>query len=97
MDALEGVPGFEWLPGCPELDSIRKANRRWLRNSDEFFAYQRPNEFTLRGPHLQFPSAVKSLYQENDTVYADLFPLHSRMRTCRVGAAALECCAKLVR
>lgn len=73
MEALEGVPGFESVPGCPELDSIRKANRRWLRNSDEFFTYRRPNEFTLHGPHLQFPSPAKSLYPENDTVHADYF------------------------
>jgi hypothetical protein len=67
------VPGFEWSPGCPELDTLRKANQRWLRNSEAFFAYQRPIEFTLNGPHLQFPSPIKSRYQENNTVYADYF------------------------
>jgi hypothetical protein len=71
LEALEGVPGFEWSPGCPELDTLRKANQRWLRNSKAFLAYQRPIEFTLNGPHLQFPSPIKSRYQENNTVYAD--------------------------
>jgi Alpha/beta hydrolase domain containing 18 len=73
MEALEGVPGFESLPGCSELNTFRKANQRWLRNTDEFFAYQPPIEFVLHGPHLQFPSPVKSLYRENDTVHADYF------------------------
>jgi pimeloyl-ACP methyl ester carboxylesterase len=72
-EALEDVPGFELVPGCPELETFRKANQRWLRNRDEFFAYQKPTEFTLDGPHLQFPSPVKSLYPENNTVYAEYF------------------------
>ncbi len=72
-EALEGVPGFESLSGCSELEIFRKANRRWLRKRDEFFAYERPTVFTLDGSHLQFPSPIKSLYQENNTVHADYF------------------------
>src|SRR5271157_4979024 len=74
MDALVGVPGLEPAPACPELEALRKANRRWLQNSQEFFAYQKPSEFVLDGSHLQFGSAVGSLYRENDTVYAEYFP-----------------------
>jgi hypothetical protein len=55
------------------LDHFRKANQRWLRNCDEFFAYQTPREFTLHGSHLQFSSPAKSSYHENNTVYADYF------------------------
>jgi hypothetical protein len=73
-EALAAVPGFESRHGSSELDVLRKANQWWLRNSATFFAYQTPREFQLRGPHLQFPSAVKSLYPENDTVFADYFP-----------------------
>lgn len=73
MEALESVPGFKPLPDCPELVSFQKANQRWLRNKSEFFAYETPSDFTLQGPHLQFSSPVRSLSEENDTVYADYF------------------------
>jgi hypothetical protein len=71
--ALEAIPGFESLPDAPELDAFRQANRWWLRNSATFFAYQTPSEFQLNGSQLQFSSAVKSMYRENDTVFADYF------------------------
>lgn len=72
-DALEKVPGFEWRAGFPAVDVFRQANEMWLRNSASFFAYQTPTQFQLRGPRLQFPSAVESSYRENDTVFADYF------------------------
>ncbi|HMF77434.1 MAG TPA: alpha/beta hydrolase family protein [Bryobacteraceae bacterium] len=72
-EALESVSGFESLPGLPELDVFREANQRWLRDSAGFFAYQTPSEFQLSGAQLRFASAVKSLYSENDTVFADYF------------------------
>jgi hypothetical protein len=73
VEALEGLPGFE-SPACPALDTFRKANQRWLCNSEEFFAYRPPSDFQLQqGSHLRFSSAAKSLYPENDTVYADYF------------------------
>jgi Alpha/beta hydrolase domain containing 18 len=73
-DALAAVPGFEPRQGSSELDVLRKANQWWLQNIATFFAYETPREFQLQGTHLQFPSAVKSLYPENDTVFADYFP-----------------------
>jgi hypothetical protein len=73
MEALEGVPGFAPIPGDSELGAFRKANQRWLQNGKEFFSYQRPAGFTLDGTHLQFRSPVRSLYRENDTVYAEYF------------------------
>jgi hypothetical protein len=72
-EALAGLPGFEQFAGLPELEGLRKANEWWLRNGVEFFAYKTPNEFQRRGSRLQFPSAAKSLYRENETVYADYF------------------------
>jgi len=73
MEALQGIPGFEFLPGRPEVDSFQQANRWWLRNLSDFFAYQTPRDFTLSGSHLQFSSAVRSSYEENDTVHAEYF------------------------
>jgi len=72
-EALDAVPGFEPLAGRPELETFRKANQWWFRNGEEFFAHQKPDGFTLDGIHLQFPSPVRSLYRENETVYADYF------------------------
>jgi hypothetical protein len=74
VEALASVPGFASQPGKTELDVFRNANQWWLQNSSTFFAYQTPREFQLRDHHLQFPSAVKSLYRENDIVFADYFP-----------------------
>src|SRR6476660_757428 len=73
VEALEDVPGFSLLSGCPELDTFRKANQTWLQNREEFFVYQTPVEFDLERSQLQFSSPVKSLYVENDTVYAEYF------------------------
>jgi hypothetical protein len=72
-EALKAVPGFDSPTGSPEVEIFRQANQSWLRNSAAFFAYQKPREFQLRGPHLQFVSAVESVYRENDTVFADYF------------------------
>jgi Alpha/beta hydrolase domain containing 18 len=73
LEALAGIPGFEPAPAGQELGTFRKANQRWLQNSDEFFAYRRPTGFTLNGTHLQFRSPAQSLYPENDTAYAEYF------------------------
>jgi hypothetical protein len=72
-EALETVPGFNALPCLSELDHFRQANLWWLQNSSAFFGYQTPSDFELRGSHLRFSSAVGSLYQENETVFADYF------------------------
>jgi Alpha/beta hydrolase domain containing 18 len=80
MEALEDVPGFESLPGSAELTSFQRANQRWLRNHGAFFAYQTPSDFTLDGPHLRFSSPVRSLYHENDTVYADYYRCNRAFR-----------------
>ena len=72
-EALAAVPGFELRTGESAVEVFRKANEWWLRNSAEFFAYRTPCDFQLRGPHLQFSSAVKSLYSRNDTVFAEYF------------------------
>ena len=73
MEAVEDIPGFELLAGRPELDSFQKANQWWLQNLSDFFAYQTPSDFTLSGSHLQFTSPIRSLYRENDRVYAQYF------------------------
>jgi hypothetical protein len=73
VEALELVPGFECCAGSSELEVLREANQRWLRNKAAFFAYQTPSDFKLSGSSLQFSSPVKSLYRENDTVYAHYF------------------------
>ena len=71
IEALEGVPGFQDKRGASALDTLRGANQYWLQNSADFFAYKTPSEFQLRASHLEFASAVKSFYGENDTVHAE--------------------------
>jgi dienelactone hydrolase len=73
IEALEGLPGFSSPNGRSELAVLRDANRYWLAHKAEFFAYQKPSQFSRKGSHLQFPSAVKSLYPENDIVHAEYF------------------------
>jgi len=75
-EALEGIAGFESQPGSSQLEALRKANHLWRQNNAVFFAHHTPTDFQLHGPNLQFPSAVKSFYPENDTVHA----LYSRCK-----------------
>ncbi len=72
-ETLRAVPGFDSIAGSSELEIFRQANQWWLSNLDRFFAYQTPTHFQWRGSHLEFPSAVASLYPENETVYARYF------------------------
>ena len=73
VEALTDLPGFVPDHGASQLEALRQANQWWLRNRATFFAYQAPTEFRLCEGHLQFLSAVKSLYRENDVVHADYF------------------------
>src|SRR5579872_5180029 len=70
--------GTDWLsrigyPSCPAEANGQSAAcldqfvSGALADSDRFFAYQTPSDFTLRGSELTFSSAVRSGYPENDT------------------------------
>ena len=77
--------GLEWTRNWPcgqrhpkngdaPADYVSKLNRLALENSDEFFAYQRPTDFSLDQGILRFRSPVETPYPENNTVHAQWFP-----------------------
>ena len=48
-----------------------------VANSDEFFALEPCDEYTLDGEHLTFPSAIRTPHPENNVVHARFLPAHS--------------------
>lgn len=77
--------GLEWTKNWPcsrrfpkngdtPADYIAKLNRLAMQDSDEFFAYERPRDFSLRDGILRFQSPVETPYAENNTVHAQWFP-----------------------
>jgi len=83
--------GFEWardwpctrrLPknGDAPEDYMAKLNQLAMRESDEFFGYQRPGDFSLSGNLLRFRSPVQTPYPENNVVHAQWFPARNGNR-----------------
>lgn len=75
--------GLEWvrdLPCAPALsgtapaDYLRDFSLAALANTDEFFRYETPKDFSLDGNILRFSSAAPSPYPENDRVHGVWFP-----------------------
>ena len=55
-------------------DYVSKLNQIAMRDSDEFFAYERPANFRLEDGILRFRSPVDTPYAENNVVHAQWFP-----------------------
>lgn len=71
--------GTEWLsrlefPRCRQTGSLPRFVEEALQDSDRFYAYESPREYSLKGGRLTFRSPVSSGYQENDTVHALWMP-----------------------
>jgi len=77
--------GLEWVENWPcgqrhpkNGDApdryVSKLNQIVMQDSDEFFAYERPGDFALRGGILRFRSPVATPFPENNVVHAQWFP-----------------------
>ena len=77
--------GLDWASGWPCArrhpkngdaveEYVSKLNQLAIRESDDFFAYQRPQDFRLDGGLLRFRSPVDTPYPENNIVHAQWFP-----------------------
>lgn len=70
--------GAEWLldsnPNGDAADRLAEYVGRSVKNSDEFYSYERPRDYRLNGRVVTFTSPLRSPYPENNTVYADFFP-----------------------
>jgi len=77
--------GLEWTHGwpCARLhpkngdapeDYVARLNHLAMRDSDEFYGYERPRDFELRDGILRFHSPVHTPYPENNLVHAQWFP-----------------------
>lgn len=53
---------------------VSQLNRLAIRESDDFFAYQTPQDFRLDDGILRFRSPVETPYPENNIVHAQWFP-----------------------
>jgi hypothetical protein len=79
--------GEEWTDGWPfvsaETDPERKIielNQAAIADSTAFFAYDVPRDFAFKGEEVQFTSAVKTPYPENNVVHARYFPAKDRWK-----------------
>lgn len=70
--------GLDWLgevePAADPPDCLRRYANRAVRESEQFFAFQPPADYDLRGDTLTFTSPVVSPYAENNRVYGRYFP-----------------------
>ncbi len=55
-------------------DYIAHLNRLAIEDSDEFYAYERPDDFDLLDGIVRFHSPVSLPYPENNLVHAQWFP-----------------------
>jgi hypothetical protein len=77
--------GLDWTADWPEAaipprngyspaEYLRAINRAAIRNSDHFFEYRVPSDFSLTGNKLVFTSPVNTPYPENNRVVCQWFP-----------------------
>jgi dienelactone hydrolase len=77
--------GLEWSHNWPcshrhpkngdaPADYVSKLNRLAMEDSDEFFSYRRPSDFSLQDGVLRFRSPVHTPYPENNIAHAQWFP-----------------------
>lgn len=74
LEWSEGWPGVEQQRGGDPEELVIRLNQSAIANSREFFGYQQPRDFELRKNWLQFTSAVRTPYPENNNVQARWFP-----------------------
>jgi pimeloyl-ACP methyl ester carboxylesterase len=92
--------GLEWvrdLPGGTQAaaDSsdpyrtLSALNKVALNDTDAFFSYETPKDFSLDGNLLRFSTAAPSPYPENDKVHGVWFPAEHKPGKRRVAAIVL--------
>src|SRR5215471_17570424 len=81
--------GIEWASGWPisrhlPLNGhgpeayLRELNTLAMQHSGEFYGYRSPDDFSLAGDTVQFPSPVHTPYPENNLVRARWFAPHPK-------------------
>ena len=70
--------GLEWLDAIEHdegdpIERLTEWSSHRVANSDEFFALDPCDEYTLTGEHLTFPSAVRTPHPQNNTVHGRYF------------------------
>ena len=83
--------GLEWasdwpcareipVNGLDPVEYLVRLNERAIASSHEFFGYKPPVRFELRNDWVEFPSAVRTPYAENNLVRARWFPARNANR-----------------
>jgi len=92
--------GLDWTRGWPSAQRfprnghdaeayLRLLNRVSLEESDEFFDYETPRDFSLDGNLLRFTSAVETPYPENNRVHGQWYPARTKPGARRVATLVL--------
>jgi len=71
------VSGLDHRNGNSDEAWLCRLNQAAVSQSEKFFGYQPPSDFTLTGGRLRFTSPVASPYPENNVVHAHWFPARS--------------------
>jgi hypothetical protein len=60
--------------------AIQEHARRSIAESEAYFSGPTPDDYRLRGSHLEFSSPLRTPYPENNTVHGEFFPVPDRRR-----------------
>jgi len=81
--------GLEWLGATDGHGDLRAGAQlerladEAVGQSDDFFAHEPCDDYTLTGDRLAFPSAIRTPHRENNLVRARLFPARTRESRAR--------------
>jgi dienelactone hydrolase len=92
--------GLEWTGNWPVTQEnphnghdaetyLRQLNQAGLADSDSFYAYTPPTDFSLEGNLLRFTSAVETPHHENNCVHGQWYPAKLKPNSRRVAAIVL--------
>jgi hypothetical protein len=78
LDGLDSQWAASNLVNSAPREIILEFNRRAINDSRAFFSSKQSLPFTMDGRWISFPSALRTPYAENNTVYARYFPVPSK-------------------
>jgi dienelactone hydrolase len=93
--------GMEWTRNWPvaathprhpdeePLEYLKRLNQAAIQDSDSFFGYEVPRDFSLKDNMLRFTSPVETPHIENNTVHARWFPAEEKPGRRKVAAVVL--------
>jgi hypothetical protein len=89
LDWTHDLPGAPLRNGHTPHEYLRSLNQSVLADTDRFFSYETPTDFSLDANVLRFTTAASSPYPENNKVHGVWFPAEQKPGRRRVAAIVL--------